>query len=134
MRKCLFLLLPVGMVLIMLTVGLSAKNLDTEGKAWLDAHNEAAAIDVDGVWYAKEWGKIFLKQTEGSRDLTGTGDGWDIMGVVSGKQVFLLFSHHGKVNYSAELTSEGENGLNGFYTKGFVDDKAKHKSMRLTKQ
>jgi hypothetical protein len=134
MRKCLFLLLPVGMVLIMLTVGLSAKNLDTEGKAWLDAHNEAAAINVDGVWYAKGWGKIFLKQTEGSRDLTGTGDGWQITGVVSGEQVFLLFSNHGKVTYSAKLTSEGENSLNGSYSRGFMDDKAKGKSMHLTKQ
>jgi len=132
MRRYHFLLL-LGIVLIILTVGLSAKNLD-KGKAWLDSHSEAAAIDVNGVWYAKEWGKVFLNQTQGSRDLTGTGDGWDITGVVSGKQVFLLFSHHGKVNYSAELTSEGENSLNGFYTKGFVDDKAKHKSMRLTKQ
>ncbi len=133
MRRCFFLLLPVGMVLI-LTVGLSARNLETKGKAWLDAHSEAAAINVDGVWHAKEWGKIVLNQAQGSRDLTGHGDGWDISGVVSGKQVFLIFSHHGGVEYSAELTSEGENNLNGSYSRGFMGDKTKGKSMRLTKQ
>lgn len=133
MRKCLFLLLTVGMVFI-LTVGLSAGNLETKGKAWLGAHNEAAAINVNGVWYAKAWGKIVLDQAQGSRDLTGKGDGWDVSGVVSGKQVFLLFSHHGGVAYSAELTSEGENNLNGSYSRGLMGDKTKGKSMRLTKQ
>jgi len=133
MRKSLFLLLPVGMVLI-LAVGLSARNLETKGKAWLDAHSEAAAINVNGDWHAKEWGKIVLNQAQGSRELTGRGDGWDITGVVSGKQVVLLFSHHGGVAYSAQLTSEGETSLNGSYSRGFMGEKTKGKSMRLTKQ
>jgi hypothetical protein len=132
MKRYLFLLLPVGMVL-MLAVGLSARNLDTKGKAWLDAHSEAAAINVNGDWHAKEWGKIVLNQAQGSRDVTGTGDGWDISGVVSGKQVFLLFSHKGNVTYTAELTSEGENSLNGSYSKGFMGDKTKGRPMHLTK-
>jgi hypothetical protein len=133
MKKRLLRLLPVGMVLI-LTVGLSARNLETKGKAWLDAHSEAAAINVNGDWHAKEWGKIVLNQAQGSRDVTGMGDGWDITGVVSGKQVFLLFSHHGGVAYSAELTSESENSLNGSYSRGFMSEKTKGKSMHLTKQ
>jgi hypothetical protein len=133
MKKSLFLLLAVGVVLI-LAVGLSAKNLDTKGKAWLDAHTEPAAINVNGDWHAKEWGKIVLNQAQGSRDLTGRGDGWDITGVVSGKQVFLLFSSHGGVVYSAELTSDSETSLNGSYSKGFMSEKTKGKSMHLTKQ
>lgn len=133
MKKCVFLLLLVGMVLI-LAVGLSARNLDTKGKAWLDTHTEAAAINVNGVWHAKEWGKIVLNQAQGGRDLTGTGDGWDITGVVSGKQVFLLFSSRGRVEYSAVLTPEGETSLNGSYSKGFMGDNAKGRSMHLTKQ
>jgi hypothetical protein len=133
MKKSLFLLLAVGVVLI-LAVGLSAKNLDTKGKAWLDAHTEPAAINVNGDWHAKEWGKIVLNQAQGGRDLTGRGDGWDITGVVSGKQVFLLFSSHGTVVYSAELTSESETSLNGSYSKGFMSEKTKGKSMHLTKQ
>lgn len=133
MKKSPFLLLAVGVVL-MLAVGLSAKNVDTKGKAWLDAHTEAAAVNVNGDWHAKEWGKIVLNQAQGSRDLTGRGDGWDITGVVSGKQVFLLFSHHGGVAYSAELTSESETSLNGSYSRGFMSEKTKGRSMHLTKQ
>lgn len=133
MKKCVFLLLLVVMVLS-LAVGLSARNLDTKGKAWLDAHSEAAAIDVNGNWYTKEWGKIVLNQAQGGRDLTGTGDGWAITGAVSGKQVFLLFSSRGRVEYSAVLTSEGENSLNGSYSKGFMRDNAKGRPMNLTKQ
>lgn len=133
MRKCLSLSLLVGVVLS-LAVGLSARNLDTKGKAWLDAHSEAAAINVNGDWHAKEWGKIVLNQAQGSRDLTGRGDGWDITGVVSGKQIFLLFSSRGGVAYSAELTSEGDNSLNGSYSRGFMNEKTKGKPMHLTKQ
>ena len=133
MRKSLFLLFAVSVVLI-LAVGLCAKNLDTKGKAWLDAHSEAAAINVNGDWHAKEWGKIVLNQAQGSRDVTGRGDGWDITGVVSGKQVFLLFSSRGTVVYSAELTSESDTSLNGSYSKGFMSEKTKGKSMHLTKQ
>jgi hypothetical protein len=133
MRKRLFLSLLVGMV-FSLALGLSAGNLQTKGKAWLDGHSEAAAINVNGDWHSKEWGKIVLNQAQGSRDLTGRGDGWDITGVVSGKQVFLLFSSHGGVVYSAELTSEGDTSLNGSYSKGFMNDKTKGKPMHLTKQ
>jgi hypothetical protein len=131
-KKCLFLLSLVGTILI-LVVGLSAGNLDTKGKAWLTAHSEAAAINVNGDWRAKEWGTIVLKQADGSRDVTGYGDGWDITGIVSGKQVFLLFSHHGGVAYSAVLTSEGDKNLNGSYSKGFMDEKAKGRPMEMEK-
>ena len=68
MKRGLFLLLAVSVVL-MLAVGLSAKNLDTKGKAWLDAHSEAAAINVNGNWHAKEWGKIVLNQSRGQQRL-----------------------------------------------------------------
>jgi hypothetical protein len=133
MKKGLLLLLAVSVVL-MLAVGLSAKNLDTKGKAWLDAHSDAAAINVNGDWHAKEWGKVVLNQAQGSRDLTGRGDGWDITGVVSGKQIFLLFSNRGTVVYSAELNSESDTSLNGSYSKGFMSEKTKGKPMHLTKQ
>ncbi|HEV2729914.1 MAG TPA: hypothetical protein VGV15_07765, partial [Terriglobales bacterium] len=75
-----------------------------------------------------------LNQSEGSRDVTGSCDGWDITGVVSGKQVFLLFSHHARVNYSAELTLEADGSLNGSYVRGFMKEKSKGRSMHLTKQ
>jgi hypothetical protein len=133
MKKHFPLLLSVGMVLI-LAVNLNARDLETKGKAWLGAHSESAAINVNGAWHAKEWGTIMLRQAPDSRDLTGDGDGWDVTGVVSGKQVFLLFSHKGKVNYSAELTSQDDNSLKGSYSRGFMDEKTKHKPMLMIKQ
>jgi hypothetical protein len=135
MKRSLFLVSAVGVVL-MLAVGLSARDRDlsTKGKAWLDAHNEPATINVNGDWQAKSWGKVVLNQAQGSRDLAGRSGDWDISGVVSGKQVFLLFSYQDKVNYSAELTSESETSLNGSYSKGFMSEKTKGRSMHLTKQ
>lgn len=132
MKKWFSVGLPVSVALV-LAVALSAKNVDTKGKAWLATHTEAAAINVNGEWHAKEWGKIVLTQAEGSRDVTGRGDGWDITGVVSGKQVFLLFSSRGTVNYSAELMSESDKSLNGFYSKGFMGAKTAGRPIHLTK-
>jgi hypothetical protein len=132
MKKSFSVLLPVGMVLI-LAIGLSAKNVDTKGKTWLDAHSEAAAVNVNGEWHDKQWGKVVLNQAEGGRDVTGRGDGWDITGVVSGKKVFLLFSSRGTVNYSAELIAESDKSLNGFYSKGFMGAKTTGRPMHLTK-
>lgn len=132
MKRHFSLSLAVGVVLIF-ALGVSARDLDTKGKAWLDPHKDPAEINVNGNWHAKEWGKVNLVQAQGSRDVTGKGDGWDITGVVSGKQVFLLFHHKGTVNYSAELTPEGDSKLNGSYSRGFMKDKSKQKSMVLTK-
>jgi len=133
MKKCFSLLLPVSLVLI-LTLGLSAGDIEAKGKAWLGSHSEAAAINVSGSWHESEWGTVTLIQAQGSRDVTGDGDRWDITGVVSGNQVFLLFSHKGKVAYAAKLTSENDKSLNGSYLKGFLDDKSKGlRPMHLTK-
>jgi hypothetical protein len=85
-----------------------AQKVDIEGKAWLARNTEPAAINVDGTWQGKEWGRVILVQKEGNREVTGTGDGWTITGVVSGSKVFLLFADKGgRINYSAELTSQG---------------------------
>jgi hypothetical protein len=132
MKKYFSLLLPVVVVLI-LNIGLSAKDLDTKGKAWLDAHSEPAAVNVNGSWHEKDWGTVVLLQAEGGRDVTGDGDGWAITGVVSGKQVFLLFSQKGTVAYTAELTWESDKSINGSYAKGFMGEKTKTRPMHLIK-
>ena len=133
MKKFLPRLLLVGMVLLLVT-SLSAKDLEAKGKAWLDSHSGAPAINVTGNWHEKAWGTVVLHQAPDGRDVTGDGDGWDITGVISGKQAFLLFSHKGKVNYSAVLTSQTDGSLNGSYARGFMGDNAKGKPMNLTKQ
>jgi hypothetical protein len=132
MKKDFSLLLPVAVALV-LNVGLTAKDLDTKGKAWLDAHSEPAAVNVNGSWHEKDWGTVVLLQAEGGRDVTGDGDGWAITGVVSGKQVFLLFSQKGTVAYTAELTWESDKSINGSYAKGFMGEKTKTRPMHLIK-
>lgn len=132
MRKC-FLLSIIAMVLVLI-IPLSAGNLTTKGRAWLDANGGAAAVDVSGVWYSKAWGKVVLHQAPGSRELTGRGDVGTISGVVVGEQVLLLFSQRDKVLYSAKLMLEDETTLSGSYAKGIMNEKSKSKSMHLTKQ
>ncbi len=131
MKRITFCLLCVAL----LSAGaVFAQKLEKQGKAWLDRNSEPASIDVNGVWQAKEWGGITLKQAEGSREVTGfTGDGWNIKGVVSGKKVFLLFCTRKSVEYSAELTAEGEKTLGGHYARGIMTEKSKTKPMMLWK-
>jgi hypothetical protein len=133
LKKIFSRLLPASIILLFV-VTLSAGDLETKGKAWLGSHSQAAAINVNGRWHEKAWGEVFLKQAEGSPDVTGDGDGWDITGVVSGKQIFLLFSHHGKVNYSAQLTSKDDGSLDWTYSRGFMNDKSKTRPMHLIKE
>jgi hypothetical protein len=132
MRKSFPVLLLVGAVLAV-TGALSAQKLATEGMAWLSTHTQPAAVNVSGVWNAKEWGKITLNQAQDSREVTGNGDGWGITGVVSGKTVYLLFSGRGRVEYSAELTFESESSLDGKYCRFLMKKDSKTKPMHLAK-
>ncbi|MCL4488924.1 MAG: hypothetical protein M1570_12440 [Chloroflexi bacterium] len=112
---------------------LFAQHVDREGKAWLSRNSDAATVNVDGAWQGKDWGRVVLTQAQGSRDVTGKGDGWIITGVVSGSKTFLLFSDKGRVNYSAELTLQSGGTLVGSYARGLMDAKSKTKPMTLAK-
>jgi len=113
----------------------SAQRVEKEGKAWLDTCPDAAAtMNVTGVWNDPKWGNISLNQHQDSRRVIGSGDGWDISGVVSGNSVCLLFSFRDKISFSAKLTAEGTTQLNGTYVKGLLSDKSKTTPMRLVKR
>ena len=112
----------------------NGQKVESEGKAWLTQHTQLAEINVNGVWQSGDWGKVTLAQAEGSREVSGEGDGWDITGVVSGKAVVLLFSSKGKISYSAELLAEGEKTLKGTYSKSLMKPNSKKKPMLLVKQ
>lgn len=105
------------------------------GKTWLDSHTAPATINVNGTWHGSEWGEIVLHQAEGSGELKGTCDKWDINGLVSGNRVYLLFASYGDVAYSAELTAAGDNKtLDGDYSKGVRADGTAGKTIHLTKE
>jgi len=114
MKKFLSGLFVTGFVLVM-SVALSAGALEDQGKAWLDAQKEPAAVNVAGTWDS-EFGVLRLAQSEGSREVTGSGGGYELTGVVSGKQLYLLFAtHHGTVDYCAVVSSGDDNSLTGQY-------------------
>jgi hypothetical protein len=89
--------------------------LEDQGKAWLDAQKDPAAINVSGTWDS-EFGDLHLKQAEGSREVAGDGGGYDLSGVVSGKSLYLLFAtHHGTVDYCAVADFQSDSVLTGKY-------------------
>ena len=126
------LVIPV-IVTVIFTTLLFGQKEDKEGKAWLDTFTEAAAVNVTGLWSSQDWARISLSQREGSRKIVGAGDGWEISGVVSGKIVCLLFTHNGKIAYSAKLTAEGSTRLTGVYTKGLLSSGSRTIPMLLQK-
>jgi hypothetical protein len=97
-------------------ISLAAAKADVEGKAWLDAQKDPAGMNVNGPWDSEEWGTFHLVQTEGSREVSGNGGGYEITGVVSGKSLFMLFSARRGVEYCATLSPNGENSLIGTYS------------------
>jgi len=121
-------------VALLMAAVVFAQKVEKEGKAWLSQYTEPAAINVAGKWGAGDWGTITLNQAEGSRELTGScTDGWVVDGVVSGKKIYLLFSHKGTVNYCAELEAESADLLTGQYRRGMMSGKEKLRPIVLKK-
>ena len=100
---------------VALPLSLGAAKVEVEGKAWLDAQKDPAAVNVNGPWTSEEWGTLHLIQAEGSRDVGGNGGGYEITGVVSGKRLFMLFSSNHTVEYCATLSPNGDNSFAGTY-------------------
>src|ERR1035441_2898594 len=124
-------------LLVALAAGMAAlafgQSQAQEGKAWLDANQEPATINVTGLWQGGEWGRISLNQREGGRRIIGTGDGWDISGVVSGNNVYLVLFHKEKIAYTAKLTAESPVLLTGVYASGLLYANSKTRPLRLSK-
>jgi hypothetical protein len=112
--------LMITAILLLLCISfptsLTAVKGDVEGKAWLDAQKDPAAINVNGTWDSEEWGTFHLVQTEGIREVSGNGAGYEITGVVSGKRLFMLFVSRRALNYCATMSPNGENSLIGTYS------------------
>jgi hypothetical protein len=114
--KYLTFALTLTLLCISFPTSLPAAKVEVEGKAWLDSQKAPPEINVNGVWSSEEWGDLHLIQPEGSRDVSGNGDRYEITGVVSGKRLFLLFAEHHTVEYCATLNPNGENSMIGTYS------------------
>ena len=112
--------LSIGTILLLLCISfpasLNAAKVDVEGKAWLDAQKDPAAINVNGTWDSDELGALHLVQAEGNREVSGNGGGYEITGVVSGNQLFMLLATNRTVEYCAVLRSNSDNSLIGTYS------------------
>jgi len=108
--------LALLLLCISVPTSLPAAKVEVEGKAWLDAQKDPPEMNVNGAWNSEEWGDFHLTQPEGSGDVSGNGGGYQIMGVVSGKRLFMLFYEHHTVDYCATLSPNGENSLAGTYS------------------
>jgi hypothetical protein len=51
---------------------------EREGKAWVAEQTAPAQVNVNGSWHHQSWGQLVLVRHEGSRDITGTGSGYDL--------------------------------------------------------
>ena len=110
-------MVPVACLLLcFIPSTLNGGTVEVQGKAWLDAQKDPAAINVDGTWISEEFGDLHLSQDVGSRDVSGVGDGYGLTGVVSGKSLYLLFTSGRTVEYCAILKSGSENSLVGTYS------------------
>jgi hypothetical protein len=127
-RKAALLVVVIGFAVL-----LRGQKEEKEGKAWLDLDTDSPALNVTGVWDGQDWGKVSLNQREGGRKIIGTAEEWNISGVVSGKDVYLLFCYKDKVAYSAKLTADGPSQLTGIYAKGILSPRSKTSLIRLFK-
>lgn len=112
----------LSIMLIMLALFLAfpaaAGKVEGGGREWLDEHKDSPQVNVTGTWESPDWGKALnLTQAEGSRDVSGTDTKFELTGVVSGKNLYLLFAHgNGGVGFCATLTSDSDNSLTGMYS------------------
>lgn len=91
-----------------------AASLEKQGKAWLDQYKDPAQINVSGTW-SSSFGNLQLNQAKDGRDVTGSGGGFELTGVVSGKTLYLLFSKNGTVGYCGIVTASSDTSLVGQY-------------------
>ena len=113
MKLCIRGLLFVGALLSVATL-LSAATLEKQGKDWLAQYKDPAQVNVSGTW-GSDLGVLQLDQAKDGRDVTGSGGGFELNGVVSGRTLYLLFSKNGTIGFCAEVTANSDTNLMGEY-------------------
>ncbi|MGA3099500.1 MAG: hypothetical protein ABSF25_23850 [Bryobacteraceae bacterium] len=114
--------------------GEAERNLDPKGSAWLDDHKGAPATDVTGQWYERAWGVVSLRQAELGGTVIGKTSEYEITGVVSGKRAYLILAQEGKTVYSAVVSLEEGNRLEGKYQSGLMREESKGRSISLARR
>ena len=105
------------MLALFLAIPAVAAKVEGRGREWLDEQKDSPQVNVTGSWQSRDWGTLRLTQAEGSRDVSGTDNRYELTGVVSGKELYLLFAKSsGSVAFCAILISASDGILNGTYS------------------
>lgn len=119
MKKYLITLLALSN-LFLISCALQPKEIDS----WLVSisGNEPPELDISGKWYSEGWGDGYLKQEQNRvRGIIGS---YNIKGIVSGTQVYLVFIYEGSVYYTAHLEMMYDSLVGNYFD---ADDKKQSK-------
>ena len=105
------------MLALLFVIPAGAAKVEGRGQEWLDEHKDAPQVNITGSWQSPDWGTLTLTQAEGSREVGGTDRRFELIGIVSGREVYLLFTKGGgTVAFCATLVSASDSVLNGTYS------------------
>ncbi len=136
MKSLTVLFLALSLVIVISSVSKAAKEEDPW--IWLNkiSGGEPPEIDVNGKWRDTEgagtftWGEGYLRQDQNK--ITGTMGDYNVIGIVSGKKVYLVFLYKNSVYYTARLEMSN-NLLIGNYFKGKDKEQKKGYPTSFTK-
>jgi len=98
----------------------SSKPAQDPGLAWLSQFKDDAELQLNGAWKSYDWGTFSFNQEEGKKEIKGKTDEYDIIGTVSGTDIYLVLYYKSKVNFTMILKPFGTSQLLGEYTKGIM--------------
>jgi len=119
MRSFTVLFLAFSLIFVLSSTSRAAKQ-EEDPWPWLEkiSGGESPEIDITGKWRDTQgtgtftWGEGNLRQEQNK--VTGVIGDYNIIGIVSGKKVYLVFLYRGKVYYTARLELS-QNLLTGNY-------------------
>ncbi len=137
MRTFTVVFLTVSIIFVITFTSGAAKQED-DPWLWLNkiSGGEPPEINITGKWRDTEgtgtftWGEGDLRQEQNK--VTGVIGDYNIIGIVSGKKVYLVFLYRDKVYYTARLEMS-QNLLTGNYFKGKDKEQTKGYPTSFTK-
>ena len=99
------------------------------GHAWISDQILPAEINIAGSWKSRDWGDVFLSQTD--RAVKGHVGAYPVDGAVSGRKVYLLASQGGRYYYSIVLEMPSPNLLIGYYSRSIPYMSSNRRDIRL---
>lgn len=100
-------------------------------KAWLDSSAGSSRLNLDGSWYADDWGHGHLSQ-KGNK-VTGHIGRFPVHGVINGTTVYLAATDEDWTSYSIVLSYARPGVLEGYYSDNVPYSEKNHDAMTLVR-